>query len=175
MGINHTHTSARVKMKRVTRLGPASLGRQMIYNTETQRWCKLHTIPTVHPTVLKSAVILPFCAHSPHLSSLHYVPLSFITSPYVDRRTHYYLPALFCWHTTSQMKWDIRPSLLVEITNPQPATAINNGPHFVYWRFSNCRVLTRTRRLFLDLNHMWEIINNISTFRCLEISAKVVC
>lgn len=42
---------------------------------------------TANPPVLISAVILHSCAHSPHFSSLHSVPLSFITSPYVDSHT----------------------------------------------------------------------------------------
>lgn len=41
---------------------------------------------TANPPVLISAVILHSCAHSPHFS-LHSVPLSFITSPYVDSST----------------------------------------------------------------------------------------
>lgn len=42
---------------------------------------------TANPPVLISAVILHSCAHSPHFSSFHSIPLSFITSPYVDSHT----------------------------------------------------------------------------------------
>lgn len=111
------HVSVRVKIKPVTRLGWHPVDEWwwnlQEANIETQsltvfcflirRWktkCLLclflvnhlrspHRIreTTANPPVLISAVIPHSCAHSPHFSSLHSVPLSFITSPYVDSRT----------------------------------------------------------------------------------------
>ncbi len=110
----------------------------------------------------------PLLCSSSHVSSLHSIPLSFITSPYVDSCTLLFLCLiLLTQHWPNEVRYTAGliggygQSLLAKTINRMDHTLSPGG-------CLNCRVLRR-RRLFLELNHVENNKQQINpTFSCPE-------